>query len=38
MLPIFPLPLSLLIGPLELAFAFALGWLARGRADHASDS
>lgn len=36
MLPIFPPLLPLFVGPLELALAFALGWFARGRADHAS--
>jgi hypothetical protein len=38
MLPIFPPLLPLFVGPLELALAFALGWFARGRADHANVS
>ena len=36
MLPIFPPLLPLLVGPLDLALAFALGWLARGRTDDAA--
>ena len=38
MLPIFPPLFPLLVGPLELAFAFVLGWLARGRTDDATAS
>jgi hypothetical protein len=37
MLPIFPPILPLFVGPLELALAFALGWLARGRS-HPEDA
>jgi hypothetical protein len=38
MLPIFPPLLPLVVGPLELALAFALGWLARGCTDQVSAS
>jgi hypothetical protein len=37
MLPIFPPLFPLFVGPLELALAFALGWLARGRS-HPEDA